>query len=270
MGSPEFALPSLKALHNHPRIDLIGIFSRKDAPKGRKKVLTPTPIKAWAKDHYPIFTPETKTDLVKQVEALNPDLAVVIAYGMILPKILTDSIFCVNVHGSILPSYRGASPIHAALLNGDSKTGITLIKMNEKMDEGDILSIYERPLSEKDNFQDVHDSLSQLSAKACIDLANTFPNITATPQNHSQASVCHKLRSSDFELLQSDSSETKLRKIRAFSPYPGAYISINDKRVKILDAEFKEKELIPTVVKPEGKSAMSFHDYCLSQAPFTL
>ena len=130
MGSPDFALPTLKALHENYTVS--SVLTRPDAPKGRGKQLTPTPIKAWAlENNIPVYTPTNKAEVAEVLTTLNPSLCIVIAYGMILPKSITDSITCINLHGSILPQYRGASPIHSSLFNNDTQTGITAIRMKK-------------------------------------------------------------------------------------------------------------------------------------------
>lgn len=271
MASPDFALPSLQALYELPSVTISAVFSRPDTRKGRHKQLQPTPIKAWAINHHiETYTPTHKEELAEQVQKLNPDLIFVIAYGMILPKSVTDHYMCINVHGSLLPHYRGASPIHASLLHNDTQTGVTLIHMNEKMDEGDMIMKTTYDIDPKDNFQHLHDTLAQHSAEACASLIHDYPNLTMTPQDHTQASYCSKLTSDDFELKDTDSLQTKQGKIRAFSPAPGAFIFQDGKRIKILEASVDGEKLIPIRVKPEGKREMSYRDYTLSNPPLTL
>lgn len=271
MGSPEFGLQSLITLYSNPALDLIAVFSRADAPKGRNQLMSETPIKAWASQHHiSTYTPMSKEEVAAKINELKPDLLIVIAYGMILPKSITDHYLCINVHASILPKYRGASPIHAALLNNDKKTGITLIKMNEYMDRGDILATYTLDIEETDNLQTLHDKLATLSSNACTNIIQNIHALTFTPQDNEHASYCQKLHTSDFELKPTDSIEQKLGKIKAFSPRPGAFIIRNGKQIKILEALRQEDQLIPITIKPEGKRMMSYKDYCLAQPPFTL
>lgn len=261
MGSPDFALSTLKSLHE--KYGVASVLTRPDAPKGRGKKLTPTPIKAWAEEHnIPVYTPQDKTEVASQLKELNPSLCVVIAYGMILPKSITDTIPCINLHGSILPQYRGASPIHASLLNNDTETGITAIQMNEKMDEGDILHINRIPIADSDTLQTLHDTLSELSAKTILDTLES--PTTPRPQDHNQASYCQKLTTEDRKLTPNDSAPLKYGKIRAFSPKPGAFIEDpSGKKIKILNATLSNSTLIPITVQPEGKGPMTYSDYLL-------
>lgn len=263
MGSPDFALPTLKTLHE--TYGVASVFTRPDAPKGRGKKLTSTPIKEWAEAHdIPVFTPQNKAEVEAQLKTLKPSLCVVIAYGMILPKSITDTIPCINLHGSILPHYRGASPIHASLLHNDTETGITAIQMNEKMDEGDILHINTLPITENDTLQTLHDSLSELSATTIIDTLNS--DTPAVPQNHANASYCQKLTTNDRKIHITDSPEVKYGKIRAFSPKPGAFIERDGKIIKIIKANLNDGTLTLVTVQPEGKAPMSYSDYLLGNS----
>jgi methionyl-tRNA formyltransferase len=267
MGSPDFALPTLKTLHKE--YGVASVLTRPDAPKGRGKKLTPTPIKTWAEEHnIPVYTPQNKAEVEAQLNELKPSLCVVIAYGMILPKSITDAIPCINLHGSILPQYRGASPIHASLLNNDAKTGITAIHMNEKMDEGDILHINTLQITEDDTLQTLHDSLSELSAKTIIDAIDTTE--TPSPQNHTSATYCQKLTTEDRKINSDDTPEINYGKIRAFSPKPGAFIEVDGKKIKIIKASINGDTLTPLIVQPEGKGAMPYSDFLLGNQEIEL
>jgi methionyl-tRNA formyltransferase len=275
MGSPTYALPTLEAIHRQFPQATLTVFTRPDAPQGRSNTPVPTPIKTWAHTQgITVYTPASKIELQEQVQAIHPDLVIVIAYGMILPKAITDAYFCLNLHGSILPHYRGASPVQASLLNGDTETGISCIKMNEKMDEGPIVYEVKTPISPNEHFGELFDRLSQLSATACIDFLIHHwltRHVTETPQDHAKASFCFKLNKADFELKSSENQATWLRKIKAFSPTPGAYVIENGKRVKILKASLQNGQLTPEIVQPEGKKAMGYGDYCLgSTAALTI
>lgn len=267
MGSPDFALPTLKTLHE--KYGVASVLTRPDAPKGRGKKLATTPIKAWAEEHnIPVHTPQNKAEVEAQLNELKPSLCVVIAYGMILPKSITDSIPCINLHGSILPQYRGASPIHTSLLNNDTQTGITAIRMNEKMDEGDILHINTLPITEDDTLQTLHDSLSELSAKTILDTLES--KASPQPQNPNEASYCQKLTSEDRKINPNDSPEVKLGKIRAFSPKPGAFIEIDGKKTKLIKARLDNGSITPITVQPEGKGPMNYNDFLLGNNPLTI
>jgi methionyl-tRNA formyltransferase len=261
MGSPLFALPCLHALHK--QLNVTHIFTKPDAQKGRGKKLSPTPIKEWGIEHnIPVSTPLTKTDLADMVMKINPTLIIVIAYGMILPKQITDNYTCINLHASLLPQYRGASPIHSSLLNNDKISGVTAIHMNEKMDEGDILHSNDIQIKDTDTLSTLHDTLSQLSAKTILDVLD---NKTLSPkkQDHSQASFCKKLHTSDRRIHPSDPTSISYGKIRAFAPKPGAFIEKNGKTIKIIEACLQNESLSPIIVQPEGKGPMPYADYLL-------
>lgn len=267
MGSPVFAIPTLQAIDAAFPGAVQAVFSQPDKPKGRGKHVEPTPVKAWALSRgLAVFTPSDKLSLQKEVEKLNPDLIVVIAYGMILPKTVTDRFFCLNSHGSILPDYRGASPIQAALLHGDTQTGISLIHMNEKMDEGPVVMIKTIPILPEDTLGTLTPKLAQLSAEACLDfICNHLSTnqVQKTTQDSEKASYCHKLSSADRELINTESPQKKWQKIKAFSPSPGAFMMQGEKRIKILEAKLENDTLVPLKVQPEGKQPMRYHDFCL-------
>lgn len=267
MGSPDFACYSLSALLNTFPKAKIDIFSQPDKAKGRSKKLCPTEVKEMAcKHNLPVHTPSSKDEIVTLVQKIDPDVIIVVAYGIIIPKTITDTYTCINVHGSLLPKYRGASPVQAALLNGDTVTGITLIKINEKMDAGPILKSASMPIDPDINFEILYKQLAKLGANTLATyLSENWPlgSEHESAQEETESSYCQKIQKEDTQLLKSDTPETKHNKIRAFSPKPGAFIFHNDKRLKILKSTLLNGQCIPEIVQPEGKKAMSFHDYCL-------
>ena len=152
MGTPEFSLAPLKVLEE--KTNLVLVVTKKDAEVGRKKVLTPSPVKAYALEHHiPVLTPDKLKLEYEDILKYQPDLIVTCAYGKILPKVILDypKLGCLNIHASILPKYRGSAPIQWALLNGEDKTGVTLMYMDEGMDTGDIIDIYECPILDSDD-----------------------------------------------------------------------------------------------------------------------
>ncbi len=266
MGSPDFACFSLNALIEQYPNTKITVISQPDKAQGRGKKIKATDVKLLAcEKNLEVHTPESKDELATLVTSIHPDLILVVAYGMIIPSTITDQYLCINIHGSLLPKYRGASPVQAALLNGDSETGITLIKLNERMDAGPILATASTTIPETSSFESLYNDLGKLGARTLIEfLDKHWPLSTdiEIPQTEADASYCKKILKSDTELLQTDSAETKYNKIRAFSPKPGAYMIHNNKRLKILEATLRDGECIPKIVQPEGKNAMNFHDYC--------
>jgi methionyl-tRNA formyltransferase len=266
MGSPDFALPTLQAIHQQFQVN--AVFTRADAPKGRNQTLTPTPIKTWAQNQQiPVYCPLTKLELASLIKQIQPSLIIIIAYGMILPKEITDNFLCLNLHGSLLPKYRGPSPIQACLLNNDPETGITLMKINETMDTGDILTQKKLKLEPTDNFGQLHDKLTELSANLILEFLinnQSNSNLIFTPQNHNLATYCPKIKKEDLQLSLNINPHDFVAKVKAFSPFPGAFIlADNGKRYKILDAAVKDNQIQIITIQPEGKKPMNYHDFIL-------
>mgnify|MGYP001156486666 FL=1 len=178
MGTPDFAVPVLKQLISDG-YEVVAVVTQPDRPVGRKKILTPPPVKVAAEQHgIPVLQPEKLRDSeeLEQIIKLEPDLIVTAAYGQILPKKLLDApkYGCINVHASLLPELRGGAPIHYAILQGKEKTGVTIMYMVEKLDAGDILTQVEVPISETDTVGTLHDKLSEAGAKL---LSETLPKL---------------------------------------------------------------------------------------------
>ena len=267
-GSPEFSLNALKVLIDDPQIIIKSVITQPDKVRSRGRKVSPTLVKRLAeKNNLIVHTPEDKQSFSEIVYNIKPDLIVVVAYGMIIPKKVVNDFICVNIHASLLPKYRGASPIQAALLQGENTSGLTLIKMNEKMDQGDIIDQVTCEISNHDSFRLLHDKLSSLSSNMLQNFLNNLKiniKITTRVQNHHLATYCKKISKSDLELDVSHNTLFNYNKIRAFSPVPGAYIIKNKQRIKILAASLVGNNLIPTMVKPEGKNTMSYKDYLLA------
>jgi methionyl-tRNA formyltransferase len=263
MGTPEYALPTLKILvETYGSERIVGVFSQPVKARGRGRESSPTPVHVYAESvGLSVFTPHFKEELAVMVDSLSPDLVVVIAYGMILPKSVTDAYFCVNLHGSLLPKYRGASPMQAAILEGDRETGVTLIRMNERMDAGEILAMERVVLAPEDHLRHLHDRLSELSARVMINYLEGERPVPVL-QEDALASYCPKIQKEDLRLDLTHSVVELIRKVKAYSPLPGAYVMNNEgKRVKILDAREEDGTFLPVVVKPEGKNEMAYEDY---------
>lgn len=261
-ATPDFACPTLAKLHEDNTVNIIHVITQPDKIRTRGRQTSPTPVKALAsKLNIETSTPTNKAEFKTIIEQLNPDLIIVIAYGMILPKEIVENYFCINLHASLLPMYRGASPIQTALLNNDTITGVTLIHMNEKMDEGDILAKQQCDITHSDNFLTVHNKLATLSATLCLNWLNQTKKPTPIKQEHSKASYCKKIQKEDLELKITSQPAENYAKIRAFSPTPGAFIMKEGKRIKILEAKLENDIIIPTLVKPEGKKLMSYSDF---------
>ena len=249
-GSPVLALPSLKKLlETDHSIDLI--ITQPDRPSGRGKKLMPCPVKKTALDlNIPYYQPlkirkdEIALDKIKEIE---PDLNVVVAYGQIIPSsiIYLPRYNSLNVHFSLLPKYRGASPVQKALLDGEAKTGITIFELNEKMDEGDILVQEEVNVFPDENAADLEARLAQKGADLLIKAIAQIDKLKHRKQDHSQATYAPKIRKEDGKIDWTKNSLYIERRVRAFTPWPSAYAFLKDIRIKIHRGRKIEKEAPP-------------------------
>jgi len=249
-GSPVLALPSLKKLlETDHSIDLI--ITQPDRPSGRGKKLMPCPVKKTALDlNIPYYQPlkirkdKIALDKIKEIE---PDLNVVVAYGQIIPSsiIYLPRYNSLNVHFSLLPKYRGASPVQKALLDGEAKTGITIFELNEKMDEGDILVQEEVNIFPDENAADLEARLAQKGADLLIKAIAQIDKLKHRKQDHSQATYAPKIRKEDGKIDWTKNSLYIERRVRAFTPWPSAYAFLKDIRIKIHRGRKIEKEAPP-------------------------
>lgn len=277
-GTPDFAVSSLRALHDSG-YTIVAVVTQPDKPVGRKHVLTPPPAKRYAEEHsIPVLQPTTlklnKTSgerFFHTIKALQPDVAVVVAYGKIIPEayLTIPHHGFLNVHGSVLPELRGPSPIHTAILEGKTTTGVTIMQLDSGMDTGPQLASLEVPITEHDTTATLHDTLKEHGAQL---LVRTLPaylagSLLPQPQDSSRATYCHLIKKEDGEIHPSDSPEIIVRKIRAYTPWPGAYMKINEKRIKILKAHLEHGRLEIEIVQPEGKTAMPYSEYIKAHAP---
>ena len=230
MGTAELACASLRALANEPGFEVAGAITQPDRPVGRELKLRPPAVKELATaSGIPVLQPEKARDpaFLEQLRALKPDLIVVAAYGQILPKAILDlpRLGCINVHTSLLPKYRGAAPIQWAILNDDAQTGVTIMKVAPALDSGDILSQSTTPIFPEDNAQTLHDRLAQMGAQLLIATIHDLcaGKITPRPQIESEATHVRKISKEDGRLDWSLSSRTLWNRVRAFTPWPGAF-----------------------------------------------
>lgn len=287
MGTPDFAVKSLERIiadgHN-----VQAVYTKVDAPKGRKMILTPSDVKVCALEHnLPVFQPTTLKDEaeVERLKALSPDLIVVVAYGKLLPKAVLDipKYGCVNVHGSILPRWRGAAPIQWTVLSGDEYGGVTTMYMGEGLDTGDIILTRKVKVGENETSGELFDRL-------CVDgaelLSETIDRIAAgtaprTAQNEEEATYASMLNKSFSEIDWNKSASEVHNKVRGLSPWPGAQTLLYGKRLKVLTTRVSNKKgeagkvicLNPLIVacsegsveilrlQAEGKRAMDSSDY---------
>ena len=267
LGTPDFSVPVLLQLRKYFPNSKLSVITMPDRVRGRGSSLSASPVgKAAEQLTLPVFKPRSKVELTSCISHLKPSIIIVVAYGMILEKVVTDTYFCLNIHSSLLPKYRGASPIHTALLNGDHITGISLIKMNEYMDDGDIVYQKELRIEDHDNLGGLTKKLSLLGAESCIDfLKNHVLNDTIfyQPQLIADVTYSQKINKSDLLIESFDNLELVHQKIRAYSPKPAAYTIHSGRRIKLLSSAFKNGNFELLYVQPEGKSIMSYSDFLL-------
>lgn len=253
MGTPDFAVPSLAALIAGG-YDVVGVVTQPDRPAGRGRKLTASPVKRFAEEHgLPVLQPATfrQPEPVAALSALAPDVIVVAAYGLILPQAVLDipPHGCLNVHGSLLPKYRGAAPIPAAILAGDGETGVTIMLMDAGMDTGPILSQATCPIEPQDTTGTLTAKLAELGAAL---LAETLPRwlageIEPQPQAHELASYAPMIRKADGRIDWTLPAAQITRQVRAYQPWPGATTFWNGKPLKLLKAQ-----PLPEVAVKEG------------------
>ncbi|MBQ7475114.1 MAG: methionyl-tRNA formyltransferase [Clostridia bacterium] len=263
MGTPDIAASVLGALIGGERVSVIGAVTQPDRQKGRGMRFSPPPVKELAvKNGIPVFQPETLKNgaFLADLEALDPDLIVVAAYGKILPPYLINypRLGCVNAHASILPKYRGAAPINRAVMDGETETGVTAMYMDEGLDTGDIILTLRTPISENDTAGDVHDRLAVLAGEAMLRTVDLIVSgaVTRTPQPSAGVSYAPKITKEDAVIDFNLPAETVFNRIRGLSPYPGAITTLPDgKTLKVTGARLAKSgaEGVPgTVVDTKG------------------
>lgn len=230
MGTAELSCASLEKLALDKQFQIAAVVTQPDKPRGRELKLQFSPVKILAeKFHLPVLQPAKARDekFISELRGLKPDLIVVTAYGQILPQAILDlpKSGCLNVHTSLLPKYRGASPIQSAILNGETETGVTIMKMDAGLDTGEILSQTRTPILPEDNSQTLHDKLAQLGADL---FATTIPDyvtgkILPKPQNDSEATYAAKIKKEDGKINWNEPAEKILNRLRAFTPWPGIF-----------------------------------------------
>ncbi|MDA3799821.1 MAG: methionyl-tRNA formyltransferase [Kiritimatiellae bacterium] len=231
MGTPEIAAESLKTIIDADNFDIVGVVTQPDRPFGRKLKMMPLAVKVLALENdLEVLTPENvnTAESIEQIRALNPDIIVVVAYGQIIkPAILDIPKFgCINLHTSLLPKYRGAAPIQRAVLAGDTVSGATVMYMNEKMDDGDIISQVEVPIGPNDTASILHDNLSREGSKLLVETLSKIFNGTneRIPQNKSDVTFAAKLQKSDGLIDWSKPSQEVHNQIRGMNSWPVCFV----------------------------------------------
>ena len=247
MGTPDFSVPCLRALAESGH-EVVGVFCQPDKPVGRKQELHMPPVKEEALKHdFRVLQPHSLRNGqgTALLEELRPDLVIVVAYGKILPPdfLAFPKYGCVNIHASLLPKYRGASPIHWAVMAGDKETGVTVMQMDEGMDTGDILLVKKEPIPLDATTEEMFERLSVLGAKAMLEAIDGIERgtLTRTPQNNAEATSVGLLTKEMGEINWSAGAFEIHNKIRGLYSWPGAYTTLNGKRLKLLRAALSNK-----------------------------
>lgn len=245
-GTPDFAARHLSALIDSHH-EVIGVYTQPDRPAGRGKKLTASPVKELALEHnIPVFQPENfKSDEAKQELAdQNADLMVVVAYGLLLPQAVLDTprLGCINVHGSILPRWRGAAPIQRSIWAGDAETGVTIMQMDIGLDTGDMLSIATLPIEATDTSASMYNKLAELGPVALVECLSTIADGTAVAQkqNDEQANYAKKLSKEEAKIDWTMDAEAIERCVRAFNPWPMSHFSVEEKAIKVWQSRVEE------------------------------
>lgn len=279
MGTPAFAARALQALVDAGH-DICAVYSQPPRPAHRGKKLTPSPVQALAQTlDLPVFTPLRLRDAERQAEfaAHRADVAVVAAYGLILPQPVLDAprYGCLNIHASLLPRWRGAAPIQRAIEAGDIETGICIMQMEAGLDTGPVLLRRPCPIAPDETAATLHDRLAALGAEAIVDALAHLHTLTPQPQDESRATYAAKIDKAEAKLDWSQPAPLLERRVRAFCPAPGAYFLLGDERIRVLAAEVMDADgtpgtvldasltiacgaqaLRPTLVQRAGKAAM--------------
>lgn len=241
MGTPDFSVPILQSLVRS-EYEIVLAVTQPDRPKGRKKVITPSPVKVEAeKHHIPVLQPEKLTDDYRRILAYEPDLIITAAYGQLLPNALLDkpAFGCINVHASLLPALRGGAPIHYAILQGMKETGITIMYMVEKLDAGDILTQQKVPITQNDTVGTLHDKLSDAGADLLIEtLPQLFEQrIKPIKQDENEATFARNIKREQEKIDWQKSNEVIYNHIRGLNPWPVAFTTYENKVMKIWRTE---------------------------------
>ena len=289
MGTPEFSVPVLEALIENYQV--VGVVTQPDKEVGRHHEIKPTPVKEVAlKNNILVLQPQRIKKEYQEILGLNADLIVTCAYGQMIPKEILDApkYGCINVHASLLPKLRGGAPIHRAIINNETRTGITIMYMVEKMDAGDILAQEETPIFKEDNVGILHDRLSKMGAKLLIETIPDLINgkIKPIPQKEEEVTYAWNIKREEEEIDFNQRTIDIYNQIRGLNPWPGGYALLEGKVVKIYEARIsdsffttkkngeigkiyedgigvstKDGEIIITKLQPSGKRKMLAKEY---------
>ena len=290
MGTPDFAVNVLQGIIDNYKDEVVLVVSQPDKLVGRHQVLTPTPVKELAnKYNIPVFQPEKIRNDYEEIVKANPDIIITCAYGQIIPKEILDlpRLGCINVHASLLPKLRGGAPIHKAIIDGYDKTGVTIMYMDVKMDDGDMISKRECEILDSDNLESLHDKLSVIGTSLLLD---TLPSIidgtnNREKQNEDEVTFAYNIKREEEHIDFNKTSREVFNLIRGLSPIPSANTILDDLEIKVYSSYIYDKEyngecgeivdvikdgivvktrdssIVITELKPFGKKRMFTRDY---------
>lgn len=292
MGTPQFAVWPLVSLAENEDFEILTVVTQEDKKVGRKQIITPPPVKVNAeKYNIPVLQPpsiKNNPEVLELLTNLEPDFIVVVAYGQILPQEILDipRYGSINIHGSLLPKYRGASPIEEALLQGDTETGLTFIQMTKKMDAGPVMHIQRAPIDPRDTSAILREKLSLLAGQVIPGVLHDIIDGVAHPieQHHDEATYCHKIAKEDGRIdLTTMTAKEIHHRIRAYTPWPSCHVMLGEKRLKLLEIAVSDKKakpgeiiheedgaiaigtkegvILPLKVQIEGKGPMEIQDF---------
>ncbi len=285
-GTPEFSVPFLKALINGAGFDVVGVATTPDRKSGRGQKLKQSPVAEYvnqynsnlrkyandtnrlprfARNDIKLFKPKKILNLKSEILNLQPQVAVLVAYGKIIPQEIID-LFpkgIINIHPSLLPKYRGPDPLRAAILNGDDKTGISIMKLDKKMDHGPIINQIEINITENDDLGDLYKKVIKIGPDFLVKTLKLYleGKLKLKEQNHKNATYCKMIIKKDAQINWDQSPQKIDRHIKAFNPIPETYTDFNKKILKILQSHLKNGKLIIDRVKPENKKQMSWKSF---------
>ena len=245
-GTPDFAARHLQALIDSEH-HIVGVYSQPDRPAGRGKKLQASAVKQLAEQHQlNVFQPESlkQESAQQQLAALNADIMIVVAYGLILPKAALEipRLGCLNVHGSILPKWRGAAPIQRSIWAGDQETGVTIMQMDEGLDTGDMLHISTLPIENTDTSASLYEKLANIGPQALLEALDNLSQLTPQPQDDGLATYASKLSKEEAKIDWQLSAEQLERNVRAFNPWPVSFFELEGQNIKVWQAEVCEQQ----------------------------
>ncbi len=259
MGTPDFAATALKAILEQTEAEIVAVYCQPPRPKNRGHRLQPSSVHALAEEkQIPVHTPLSFKDKeeVTKFQSLNADIAVVVAYGLLLPKDILEAPTqgCVNIHASLLPRWRGAAPIQRAIQAGDPETGVSIMQMDEGLDTGPVHCVATCPIETQDTASTLHDKLAEIGAQEIVKLLKDFPTTPPTPQSSEGVTYAKKLHKDERQIDWFQSAEIIERTVRAFTPWPGYGFTYQGDFIKILEGKVISQaspESPGTVISPD-------------------